>query len=163
MTFEEWLRSVPPELTGDPLWQMKVYRLALFGGDLAWVDVSRLVEDKRTTALADQLYRAVGSISTNIAEGYSRQSGKDQARFYEYALGSAREARTWYYLGRAVLPEVVISHRLPLLTHIIRMLLTIIPGERGYRIAEAEPTYWAGASADVDTGLTELLNKVPMP
>ncbi len=94
-TYEEWLDSVPQELTGDPLWRMEVYRLAVLAGDLAWHDVSKLAGDRRMIGLADQLYRAVGSIGANIAEGYSKQSGKDQARFYEYALGSAREARGW--------------------------------------------------------------------
>jgi four helix bundle protein len=94
MTYDEWQASVPIEFTNDPLWRMEVYQLAVFASDLAWHDVSKLVQDKRLVSLADQLYRAVGSISANIAEGYSRQSGKDQARFYEYALGSAREART---------------------------------------------------------------------
>jgi len=97
MTYNEWLASVPPELTNAPLWRMEVYRLAVFASDLAWHDVSRLAKDKRTVSLSDQLYRAIGSVSANVAEGYSRQSGKDQARFYEYALGSAREARGWYY------------------------------------------------------------------
>ena len=96
MTFDEWLASMPPELTQDPLWRMEVYRLAVFAGDLAWQDVSRLIKDRRTVRVADQLYRAVGSICANNAEGYSRRSGTDQARFYEYALGSAREARGWY-------------------------------------------------------------------
>ncbi len=141
MTFEEWLSSVPAELAGDPLWQMKVYRLAVFAGDLAWLDASRLTRDERTVALADQLYRAVGSIGANIAEGYSRRLGKDQARFYEYALGSAREARTWYYLGRQVLSMEVTLHRLQLLTNIIRLLLTIIPSERGFKIAEGDVPY----------------------
>ena len=93
MTYNEWLASVPPELTNDPLWRMEVYRLAVFASDLAWHDVSKLAEDKRTVSLSDQLYRAIGSVSANIAEGYSRRSGKDQARFYEYALGSARSPR----------------------------------------------------------------------
>jgi four helix bundle protein len=109
VTFEERLQSVPTELSGDPLWRMKVYKLAVFAGDLAWQDVSKLIQDKRTVGLADQLYRAVGSVSANIAEGYSRRSRKDQARFYEYALGSAREARGWYYQGRFVLSEGVAS------------------------------------------------------
>ena len=77
MRYEDWLASVPAEITNDPLWNMKVYRLAVFAGDLAWRDVSRLVKDKRTIGLSDQLYRAVGSIGANVAEGYSRQSGKD--------------------------------------------------------------------------------------
>jgi len=69
MTYEEWADGVPPELTNDPLWRMKVYRLALFASDLAWHDVCKLAQDKRTTGLSDQLYRALGSIGANIAEG----------------------------------------------------------------------------------------------
>ena len=147
MTYEEWLQSVPAELMGDPLWRMKVYRLAVFAGDLAWQDVSKLVLDKRTVALADQLYRAVGSVSTNIAKGYGRRSRKDQARFYEYAPGSAREARGWYYQGRFVLSEQVAAHRLELLTQVIRLQLTIIPAERGYKIKEPRLAYGAMTEA----------------
>jgi four helix bundle protein len=155
MTYNDWLASVPPELTNDPLWRMEVYRLAVFAGDLAWHDVSKLAGDKCTVGLSDQLYRAIGSVSANISEGYSRQSGKDQARFYEYALGSAREARGWYYQGRHVLSEGVSMHRLKLLTRIIRLLLTIIPAERGYRLKEKQTPY--------DAGSTGLLDNPPMP
>ncbi len=66
MTYEEWLASVPSELTDDPLWRMEVFRLASFASDLAWHDVSRLARDRRTLSLADQLYRAIGSVSANI-------------------------------------------------------------------------------------------------
>lgn len=41
---------------------------------------------------ADQLHRAAGSITRNLAEGAGR-SGKDQQRFYRTADGSAREVR----------------------------------------------------------------------
>ncbi len=166
MTYEEWLQSVPPELTGDSLWKMQAYRLALFAADIGWRDVSTLFRDKRTRALADQLYRAIGSVGANIAEGYSRRSNRDRARFYEYALGSAREARTWYYQARHVLPENVISHRLRLLTNIIRLLLTIIPSERKWRVAEEPIAYQTDAlshSANLDTDLEEVLNNIPMP
>ncbi len=155
MTFEEWVASLPVELTGDPLWRMEVYRLAVLAGDLAWSDVSALVRDRRVVSLADQPYRSIGSIGANIAEGYSHRSGKDQARFYEHALGSAREARSWYYQGSHVLPEVVVTHRLELLTRIIRLLLTIIPAERGYKLAEEAEPY----SPD----LASLFDDPPMP
>jgi len=92
--------------------------------------VTKLVDDKRTVALADQLYRALGAISANIAEGYSRSSGRDRARFFEYARGSAREACDWYYKARHSLEEAVITHRLELLTEMIRLLIKTIPGER---------------------------------
>ena len=42
-----------------------------------------------TQKVCDQLYSAVGSIEANIADGYSRSSGKDRCRFFEYALSSA--------------------------------------------------------------------------
>lgn len=155
MTYEEWLKTVPTEFKDDPLWSMEVYRFALFANDLAWRDVSKLIQDKRTIGLSDQLYRAIGSIGANISEGYSRQSGKDQARFYEYALGSTRESRTWYYDSRFVISEEVANHRIKLLTRIIRLLLTIIPHERGYKMREDTVTY--------DTDMDSLLNNIPMP
>ena len=41
---------------------------------------------------ADQLHRAAGSVVRNLAEGAGR-TGKDRARFYRMAHGSARELR----------------------------------------------------------------------
>jgi len=84
---------VPAEIRGDSVWQVRAYRLALFLADLAWYDAGRLMSDKRSLGIVDQLVRAVGSISANIEEGYSKATGRDRARFYEYALGSARESR----------------------------------------------------------------------
>lgn len=139
--YEEWLETVPREITDDSLWKMKVYRLALFTAELGWHDVTKLLRDKRTISLSDQLYRALGSISANIAEGYGRTSGKDRARFYEYALCSARENRDWYYKGRHVLSQSVVSHRLDLLTQIIRLLLVMIPDQRG-RVLREEPAVY---------------------
>ena len=140
-TCGQWLVSVPVEITADTLWRMEVYRLAVLAGDLTWWDMAKLARDKRMIGLADQLCRAAGSIAENIAEGYSRRSGKDQARFYEYALGSAREARGWYYQGRHALSESVATHRIQLLTQIIRLLLAIIPAQRGHKLKEDTPPY----------------------
>src|ERR1051326_734881 len=104
---------------------MEAYRLAMFAADIGWHDVSKLMRDKRTLDLSDQLYRALGSVGANISEGYSRGTGKDRARFYEYALGSARESRSWYWNGRHILAQAAIEHRLSLLTQITRLLLTM--------------------------------------
>ena len=93
MNYQEWAESVPREITGDPLWKVEAYRLALLAAEVGWHDVTKLIRDQRTRSLSDQLYRALGSVSANIAEGYSRGTGKDRARFYEYAPGSARESR----------------------------------------------------------------------
>ncbi len=141
MTYEEWEVAVPEAIKGDALWKVKVYRVALFLADLGWHDVTKLAQDRRMLGLADQLYRAVGSISANIAEGYSRGTGRDRAHFYEYALGSARESRDWYYKGRHVLGEGVVSHRLDLLKDIIRLLLTMVPQQRGRTLHEEAAVY----------------------
>jgi four helix bundle protein len=160
MNYHEWLKTVPKDFTEDALWRMEVYRISLFAGDLAWNDATKLMQDRRTLKLSDQLYSAVGSISANIAEGYSRGSHKDQARFYEYSLGSAREARNWYLEGRHALGETVASHRMQLLTQIIRQLLNIIPSERGYSLKE-EPATYRVSPENLD--LEALLEKIPMP
>lgn len=141
MNYQEWESSVPATITGDSLWKMEVYRLSLFAGDLAWDDATKLMRDRRTRRLSDQLYRAVGSVSSNVAEGYSRSTGRDRALFYSYALGSAREGRDWYYKGRHVLGESVANHRLDLMTQIIRMLLVMIPDQRGESLREEEAAY----------------------
>jgi four helix bundle protein len=130
MNFETWAKTVPEEITGDSLWKMEAYRLALFLADLAWCDVTKLMGDKRTLDIAGQLYRAVGSVEANISEGYSRGSGRDRARFYEYALGSARESRGWYYKGRHILGEAVAQHRIRFVTQVARLLLTMVPEQR---------------------------------
>ena len=157
MNYKDWLKIVPQEITDDTLWRMEVYRISLFVGDIAWRDVTKLMQDRRTLDLSDQLYSAVGSISSNIAEGYSRSSHKDQARFYEYSLGSARESRNWYFEGRYILGETISLHRIQLLTNIVRHLLKIIPAERGYRLSEESVPY------GLETKPNELLENVPMP
>jgi four helix bundle protein len=102
---------VPEEIAQDGLWKLKVYRLALYAADAAWQDIQIFSKIIRLKSLADQLYRAIGSIGANIAEGYSRLSPRDKARFYEYALGSAKVSRDWYYKTRHVLDSNITAKR----------------------------------------------------
>jgi four helix bundle protein len=169
MNYDEWMLTIPKELTGDSLWKMEAYRLALFVSDVGWYDVTKLSRDRRMLDLSDQLYEALGSVSANLAEGYSRGTGKDRARFYEYSLGSARESRDWYFKARHVLGEEITLHRLRLLTHVIRLLLTMVPQQRGsilrddrveYRIDSDNAHQGETLSADE---LNSLLKDVPLP
>lgn len=41
MDYQEWEKCVPADITGDVLWKLRAYRLALFVGDLAWSDVTK--------------------------------------------------------------------------------------------------------------------------
>ncbi|SRR6056297_969161 len=141
MRYKEWTTKIPEEITNDALWRMNVYRYALFLADVAWNDVNKLSKNKLLISSCDQLYRSAGSVSANISEGYSRRSNLDQARFYEYALGSARECRGWYFKVRHKMNKQILDSRLELITEIIKMLLYIVPNQRGSKISEPEVTY----------------------
>ncbi len=127
---EAWEEQVPRPLKADSLWRVKAYRLALYLADMAWKDSMVLPKAAGGRALQDQLLRATGSIRANIAEGYSRGTGRDRAGFYEYALGSARESRDWYFKCRKALREEAVNARIDLLSEVIRLLLAMIPDPR---------------------------------
>ena len=141
MEYQEWESAAPEILKQDSLWKVTAYRYAAFLSDQCWQDVSTLMKDRRTLALADQLYRSVCSVGANLAEGYSRSTGRDRALFYQYALGSARESRDWYYKARFVVGQEVFEKRAKLLTEIIRLLLTMIPQQRGRVLREEQTAY----------------------
>jgi four helix bundle protein len=109
---------------------MRVFRLARGLIADSWIDAERLRHHCVTEKVADQLYTAVCSIAANLGEGYSRSSGRDRARIFEYALGSARESMTWYESAEPVLGAEVVRERLDKLEEVRRMLLAIIPRER---------------------------------
>jgi len=60
--------------------------------------------------LTSQIRRAGVSVALNIAEGASRSSGKDQARFFEMAFGSLNEVSTLLYI--ALDQELITQDRL---------------------------------------------------
>ena len=166
MNYREWEQTVPTEIKGDSVWKSEAYRLALFAADLGWHDATRLLGDKRTIGLVDQLYRSIGAVSADLEEGYSRGTGRDRARFYEYGLGSARETRGWYFKGRHVLGSEVTQHRMQLLTQIIRLLLTMVPEQRGQLLREESPPYDAPFDPSAIEGVEvsdDCLETVPMP
>ncbi len=163
MKYSEWLNTVPQTLKDDAVWTVSAYRYALFLSDLCWCDATKLMLDKRTTGLSPQLYDAVGSVGANLAEGYSRGSGRDRARFYEYSLGSARESRDWYFKGRHVLGDTVALHRMQFLGEIIRLTLTMIPDQRGSQLREEPVAYHVGDISPETAFLQALLDNAPLP
>ncbi len=130
LTFDEWERSSVARMREDPVWRMQVYRRACYAVERAWPDAEALAARRTTRKIASQLFYAVGSVGGNVVEGYSRSTGRDRARFYEYALGSAREARHWYRSGAAVLHAERASAAIETLNKIIYLLLRMIPRER---------------------------------
>ena len=74
-----------------------------------WIDSMQLVEDvyilvdgfpaKEKFSLSSQITRSAVSIPSNIAEGASRVSEKDFARFLEISLGSCFELETQFRIA----------------------------------------------------------------
>ena len=124
------LPPISEKTSNDPLARMRVYQLARELLEEAKVDAVALAANTVTEKIAPQLFAAIGSIAANLAEGYSRSSGKDRARIFEIALGSTRESMIWYHAGMATLGEIT-QERLDKLEQIRRLLLAIIPRERG--------------------------------
>jgi four helix bundle protein len=133
-SFDDWVSRAKLPDRGDRIWRMNAYRLAIYALEIAWSDAVALDRSRITRPIGSQLYRAIGSIGGNIAEGYSRSSGADRARFFEYALGSTRESAVWHWAARPVLGEPVHDSRIELLSQIRRILLAAIPAERVRRL-----------------------------
>jgi four helix bundle protein len=127
MKHEEWLAQVPDSLKCDPIWKFEAYPKALLLFDLAWEDTEHLMQDRRGWEIAQQLIGSAGSITANIDEGFGRGiERKEYAQFLRFALGSARETRSWYYKGQKLLSPQVVEHRMALCDEIIALLVVTI-------------------------------------
>ena len=134
MTYDEWEQALPAAVTTDVIFRVQAFRLASFLADCAERDTRALAREPRFAKNAIQLIRTAGSVSASIAEGYPRRSPRDRIRYYEYALGSTAEAKSWYLGAHALLPAETLEARFALLSSITRLLRTMI------RSSEPPPT-----------------------
>jgi four helix bundle protein len=122
----QWEATAPRGIRDDPIWRFHAYRASLYLLHLAREDVRAAREDARWAAVSGQLLRSVASVSANIAEGYGRPTPRDRMRFYDFALGSLREAATWYEGAKVFLPHDTAHARIDNLGEVRRMLFGAI-------------------------------------
>ena len=67
---------------------------------IAVLHVARRAPLGKEWALRDQMQRAAISVSSNIAEGFERESLKDELRFLSIAKGSVSELRSQLIIAR---------------------------------------------------------------
>jgi four helix bundle protein len=79
--------------------KLEVWQKAIDFADLIYNETRRFPAEERF-GLTNQLRRAAVSISSNIAEGSSRSSKTDFARFTEIAAGSVFEAVSQAFISR---------------------------------------------------------------
>ena len=78
--------------------ELIVWQLA----DQLRMEIVRLTEDgppAHDFRFRDQIRSAASSVATNIAEGFSRSSHADFAKFLDYAHGSLSETEDWVHDG----------------------------------------------------------------
>lgn len=63
-------------------------------------DITKSFPKEEMFGLTSQLRRAVVSITSNIAEGFSRSTYADKLRFYIMALGSVTEAQNQILIAK---------------------------------------------------------------
>jgi four helix bundle protein len=79
--------------------KLEVWQKAIDFADLVYKETQAFQSEERF-GLTNQLRRAAVSISSNIAEGSSRSSKTDFARFIEIAAGSVFEAVSQTFIAR---------------------------------------------------------------
>ena len=74
-------------------------------GHLLVISIYKLTQDfpaQEQFGLTSQIRRSAVSITSNIAEGFSRPTTKDKLRFYSMALGSLTELQNQMLIARDV-------------------------------------------------------------
>lgn len=137
--FQAWQATVPKSITNDVMWKSVAYRMALFAPVWVAPDIRRLATNASSADAADQIDRAVSSISANFSEGYARSGGRDRVRFYEYSLGSGRECRDRWFKLREQIEEDRFLAGLELFTRIVQILTAVVNSERGRTIGRSRP------------------------
>jgi four helix bundle protein len=121
--FRAWEACVPPSLRDNQMWKFHAYRVALYLVNLAEHDVQELRSQAIPPRHAEQLLRAVGSISVNVAEGFVRTAAPERSRFFGIALGSVRESSARYRAVQSALDPDVCEARLTQLAELRQILI----------------------------------------
>lgn len=79
--------------------KLETWQEAISFADLVYT-VTRHFPDQEKFGLTNQMRRAAVSISSNLAEGSSRSSRQDFARYVEIASGSLFEVVSQSFIGR---------------------------------------------------------------
>jgi len=114
--------------------KLTIYQRAL---DFARWSQTLIESITKKTSTRDHLERAGDSIALNIAEGNGKFSGRDRARFFQIAHGSALESAACLdlFVARQCCENAAIVEGKALLEEIVRMLFKLLDN-LGCRVAD---------------------------
>ena len=130
MDVDEWVARAPRALVSEAIWKVRAFQIGAYIASTAACDALPFERHPRFAHVAPQPVRAAGSIAANIAEGYSRQSRRDRIKYFEYALGSAHDAKSWYTTAADAFDAAALEERLTYLARVTQLLLRMIQNER---------------------------------
>ncbi len=90
--------------------------------------LSATFPDSEKFGLTNQLRRAVVSVGSNIAEGFSRQTAREKAQFYHIAKGSLTEVESQIDLAMRVgyVDAIALEEAIRRIGHVGRLLTALI-------------------------------------
>ena len=97
-------------------------------------DIYRELKNLKDYGFKDQITRSGLSVPSNIAEGFERESQKENLNFLSYAKGSCGELRCQIYIGMDIeyIPKDAGNRWLGEATEISSMLSGLIKTKRGF-------------------------------
>ena len=98
------------------------YRKSLELFDHVVQDCKKWMPQTRLDRLVSQQIASADSISSNIEEGYGRESKREYRQFLIIARGSARETQGRYRRFRHWMPQDLIQQRVDLAEEVIRIV-----------------------------------------
>lgn len=141
LSYEEWLLTVDKMVTRWSMWRLEVYRLAMYFGELAFLDLDRIVAQEPQFEGDDFLLQA-SKISAKIAFGHGPGFRTIQLEGFGEALGAARGARQWYEHTEGWLGNERSRHRLKLLDIITNNLLLLTQVPEGFDPEAYDNEHW---------------------
>lgn len=97
-------------------------------------DVTGTFPKTETYALVDQMRRCVISITSNIAEGFSRKGKKEKIQFYYMALGSTTELQNQLIIARDLkyLSQIKFNEIMEQVIEVHKLINSLIKSSRNY-------------------------------